>query len=240
MGVKSLIDLGCGRGISTSYFMEYGVDALCVEGSHDAVQKSLLPRDNIVEHDFTRGPWWPNKTFDAVWSVEFLEHVGRMYIKNYMPILKKSALIFVTASTGGGWHHVEIREPWWWRGRFTAAGFVYSEELTTRVRHAAAATNVRGSGMRIAGRMMVFINPSVASLPEHDHLFAGDGCIFKDETDLPCNNRYKWFTEVDNVPAQYQALLTCKFQPQAKVNISDYPGFGVYNCTRNEKAFGSF
>ena len=61
----------------------------------------------VIEHDFSRGPWWPSETYDVAWSVEFLEHVGRNYMRNYMPIFKKAALLFVTHSTWGGWHHVE-------------------------------------------------------------------------------------------------------------------------------------
>lgn len=78
IGVKSVVDVGCGRGISTSWFLMHGVDALCVEGSHDAAEKTMLldPARQMVEHDFSRGPWWPKKTYDAVWCVEFLEHVS--------------------------------------------------------------------------------------------------------------------------------------------------------------------
>lgn len=57
LGVKSVLDIGCGRGISTSYFLSKGVKVLCVEGSHDAVLHSFLPQALIVEHDYTRGPW---------------------------------------------------------------------------------------------------------------------------------------------------------------------------------------
>lgn len=78
LGVKSVLDVGCGRGISTSWFVMHGIDALCVEGSHDAREQTMLPDPNkqIVEHDFSRGPWWPAKTYDAIWCVEFLEHVS--------------------------------------------------------------------------------------------------------------------------------------------------------------------
>lgn len=67
MGVKSLIDVGCGRGISTSWFVLHGMEyVVCVEGSHDAVTHSLLPglkpqegtEFELVEHDFSLGPWW--------------------------------------------------------------------------------------------------------------------------------------------------------------------------------------
>ena len=104
-GVKSILDVGCGRGVSTAWFALHGVDALCVEGSHDAVTKSMLPDPSmqVVEHDFSRGPWWPPHTVDAVWSVEFLEHVGRNFHQNYIPAFRKAALIFVTHSQWGGW-----------------------------------------------------------------------------------------------------------------------------------------
>lgn len=35
-------------------------------------------------------------------------------------------------------------------------------------------------GMHILFNMLVFINPMVSSLPEHEHLYAGEGC-FKEE-----------------------------------------------------------
>ena len=31
-GVKSVIDVGCGRGISTKWFLDRKLDVLCVEG----------------------------------------------------------------------------------------------------------------------------------------------------------------------------------------------------------------
>ncbi len=78
VGVHSLLDVGCGRGISTSWFYFHGVDVQCVEGSHDAIENTVMPDPSrIVEHDFSRGPWWPEKTYDAVWCVEFLEHVSK-------------------------------------------------------------------------------------------------------------------------------------------------------------------
>jgi len=109
LGVKSVLDVGCGRGFSTSWFAMHGADVLCVEGSHDAVTRSVLPdpANQLVEHDFSRGPWWPDRTYDIAWSVEFLEHVNLQYHFNYVAALRKAAVIFVTSSNGPGWHHVE-------------------------------------------------------------------------------------------------------------------------------------
>ena len=135
-GVKSLLDVGCGRGISTSWFALHGVDALCVEGSHDAVTQSILPDPStqVVEHDFSRGPWWPTRTVDAVWCVEFLEHVGRNFHHNYLPAFRKAALIFATNSRWGGWHHVEVHDDIWWISKFESYGFIYSAELSQVVK----------------------------------------------------------------------------------------------------------
>jgi len=120
LGIKSVLDVGCGRGISTSWFYLQGVKVECVEGSHDAFDRSMLlslmkEKDKdvdlskvMVEHDFSRGPWWPEQTVDMVWSVEFLEHVGRNFEKNYLTAFKKAAFVVVTHSNWGGWHHTEV------------------------------------------------------------------------------------------------------------------------------------
>jgi hypothetical protein len=106
-GIKSILDVGCGRGISTSWFHFHGVQVQCVEGSHDGVEQNILPNKatQVVEHDFSRGPWWPEQTVDAVWCVEFLEHVGRNFHHNYLPAFRKAALLFVTHSS---WYVCEI------------------------------------------------------------------------------------------------------------------------------------
>lgn len=75
LGIKSLLDLGCGIGTSTSWFVLHGLEyVVCAEGSHDAVTQNFLPKIeekrqvpsgtkiDLVEHDFSRGPWWPERT----------------------------------------------------------------------------------------------------------------------------------------------------------------------------------
>jgi hypothetical protein len=188
LGVKSLLDVGCGRGTSSRWFLEHKVKVLCVEGSKDAVSKSFLPTDLIVEHDYSRGPWWPRDTYDAVWNVEFLEHVSRQYQYNYIQTFRKAALIFVTSSRFEGWHHVEVHEDDWWIRKFTSFGFVYDDFLTQQVRQWARddrtsnytlPTGGKPDPQHISRSMKVFINPAVASLPAHAHLFPDHGCLGK-------------------------------------------------------------
>lgn len=195
LGIKSVMDVGCGRGISTLYFLEHGVDILCLEGSHDAVENTLLPdpENQIVEHDFSRGPYWPSKTYDAVWSVEFLEHVGRNYQYNYIQAFRKAALIFVTFSSWGGWHHVEVHEKNYWVTKYQMFGFQFSQVLTDEIiklgideaeeadKNTTNPDNLGPDGkpwnaQHIWTNMLVFINPAVAGMPEHAHLLAEPGC----------------------------------------------------------------
>ncbi len=227
LGIKSFLDIGCGRGISTEFFRQHGADVLCVEGSHDAYVNSYLPKHLIVEHDYTRGPWWPEKTYDAAWSVEFLEHVGRQFMPNYLPTFQRAALLFVTSSIFGGWHHTEVRLSWWWKSRFEAAGFVFSSDLTALVRqYAVAGKQSEFDSQHICMSMLVFINPAVARLPQHAHLFGGHGCVWGDNIGIPCTKgRYKWFSEVDIPPPRYESLITCDFNKKNKI---------FHNCTRNQ------
>jgi Methyltransferase domain len=193
-GVHSVIDIGCGRGISTSWFALHNCSVICAEGSHDAIEQSMVPNkeQNVIEHDFSRGPWWPEKTYDAVWSVEFLEHVGVQYHFNYIAAFRKAALIFVTSSRWGGWHHVEVHLDDWWIQKYESYGFKYDDKLTQQVRNIAqeesmvsrnrnnsdtfAPNGEHYNGQHIYLSMKVFINPMVASLPEHAHLFPQHGC----------------------------------------------------------------
>lgn len=211
LGIHSLLDVGCGRGTSTLWFLTHGVDILCAEGSHDAVEKSMLPdpANQIVEHDFSRGPWWPEKTYDAAWAVEFLEHVNLQFQFNYVTAFRKAALLFVTSSRNGGWHHVEthlgkftllIRKLlWflpvtltanffsdeWWIRKYESYGFRYSPELTKEIRDVAIKEKSQGktapngepyNAQHVWLTMKVFINPMVAALPQHAHLFPELGC----------------------------------------------------------------
>ena len=191
LGVKSLLDVGCGRGISTTWFLMHGVDILCVEGSHDAKERTMLPDPDtqMIEHDFSRGPWWPAKTYDAIWCVEFLEHVGRNFHHNYLPTFRKAAVIFVTHSIWGGWHHVEVHREDWWKMKMEMYGFRYSPELTQAIRTQAwnethaNPPRYAPNGKKLGAphihspNMQAFINPAVSALPQHAHMYYQEpGC----------------------------------------------------------------
>lgn len=241
--MKSLLDVGCGIGISTSWFVLHGLDYVhCVEGSHDAVEKSLLPGlketghvpnntiYGLTEHDFSRGPWWPDRTVDVAWAVEFSEHVGRNFQMNYFTSFRKAALIFMTHSHWGGWHHVEVHQNEWWVERMGMMGFQYSSFLTEMM-HKQAKMDVNRKDLvedmvtkgkntyhvaqHLSYTLQVFINPMVASLPQHAHLMAEVGCIVSGRVKVECGgpgttalpSHFKPLNLTDEMDANWLTLI---------------------------------
>ena len=46
VAIKSVIDIGCGRGFAADYFMDKGMDVRGVEGCKEAIERNLLAQKN--------------------------------------------------------------------------------------------------------------------------------------------------------------------------------------------------
>ena len=83
---------------------------------------------------------------------------------------------------------MEVHDTDWWITKFESYGFKYNAQLTNKVKDIASKhkTDLMPNGKEYKAQhlwlhMMVFINPVVAALPEHHHLFAEPGCFDKHE-----------------------------------------------------------
>ena len=97
---------------------------------------------------------------------------------------------------------MEVNEHWWWHARFTAAGFVRLDELSEIVRGHQSPKQSK----HLAHGLQVFLNPRVASLPQHKHLFGGKGCF---SGVITGRNGGALCTGADALPADYESLLDC-------------------------------
>src|SRR5688572_19773196 len=89
LGVRTVLDVGCGEGHTVRYFTSLGCEAFGIDGSAKAMRDSVAPSQQIV-HDFTAGPFDPRRTFDLVWSCEFVEHIDEEYSTHFLRTFQHS------------------------------------------------------------------------------------------------------------------------------------------------------
>lgn len=115
----SVIDVGCGAGTAMRWFEARGCDVLGVDG--------LPPPHvtNIVEHDYTLGPYEPQQSFDLCWCCEFVEHIDEEYIPNFVATFRSARYVMMTHGLywQDGHHHVNCQRPEYWIKRMNASGF---------------------------------------------------------------------------------------------------------------------
>jgi len=130
-GIKSVIDVGCGEGHSTKYFLDNGIECVGVEGGENAYNNSPV-KNNLVLHDYTEGSYVTEKEYDAVWCCEFVEHVEEKFVDNFLSTFKCAKKIFMTHAIPGqeGYHHVNCRESNYWINKLESIGFSHNEELS--------------------------------------------------------------------------------------------------------------
>lgn len=136
VGIRSVLDVGCGSGVAVKYFGD--TLGLKVRGVDGIAQ----PDRRIKRHDFTKGPFIPYEFFDLGYSTEFVEHVEGDYMVNYLASLRRCRMVALTFAIPGqqGYHHVHCQPEEFWLGALAAHGFLLDKELTT-VGRAIAAKN---------------------------------------------------------------------------------------------------
>jgi SAM-dependent methyltransferase len=139
LNIKSVIDIGCGKGYSARFFKSIGCEVMGVEGSPVAHAQSLI-QDECVLHDYTLGKTTIDRKFDLAWSCEFVEHVEAKYIDNFAPDFQKAKYLAMTfAGIGqGGHHHVNENTQQYWINTLSSYGFDFSESITNELRHKAS------------------------------------------------------------------------------------------------------
>lgn len=130
--VRSVLDVGCGEGHCAAFFEDLGCEVLGVDGSVQAKRASVIPDHHIV-HDFVTGAYSPTSQFDLVWSCEFVEHVEKRYMANFLETFGASRhyiMMTYAPPRQGGWHHVNCRPERYWVRKLKTLGFRYDHDLT--------------------------------------------------------------------------------------------------------------
>lgn len=128
---RSVLDVGCGTGVSLAYFLQNGVDGTGVENSKLAISKSLV-KEKIIKHNLKR-PLNLNRKFDLVWSFEVIEHIHPHFEATFLDTLvghSNRVIISAAFPNQGGHGHFNEQLPQYWITRFSELGFQLNERIT--------------------------------------------------------------------------------------------------------------
>jgi hypothetical protein len=158
---KTMLDVGCGAGFSTKYFIDKGIDSMGVEGFLTAINESKI-KEFIHIHDYVESEFLPEKEYDMAWCCEFVEHVEEIYSENFMKTFSKCKVVAMTHAVPGqpGFHHVNCQPAEYWVRRFEKLGFSYNEKLSIECRNSLPSYNDDPSfipnGGHVKNTLMIF------------------------------------------------------------------------------------
>lgn len=137
MKPASILDVGCGFGYSTEFFLSKFVEVLGIEGSklvHEKISPSI--QDRVVIHDFSGGPMKPAKRYDLAWCCEVLEHIDPENVDHILDTLCFADKIVLTHALPGqgGHHHVNCQLPSYWIKRFAERDYSLDAVSTKAIR----------------------------------------------------------------------------------------------------------
>lgn len=141
LGVRSVLDVGCGRGVWVGEWRRRGVaDVLGVDGAYVDTERLAIPVDSFVKHDVAQ-PFDLRRRFDLVQCLEVGEHIQEASAETLMDNVTThgDAILFSAAVPGqGGEFHVNEQPYGYWRDKFAARGFRTFDWLRPRIQHLTA------------------------------------------------------------------------------------------------------
>lgn len=134
MGVKTMVDIGCGPAGMVELARSKGLEVLGVDGDF-VVEHNV---DDIVIHDYQAAPYVPEKSYDLAWTVEFVEHIEEQYIRNFVATMDKCKYVLMTHAFPGqpGHHHVNCQTTEYWAHIMNAFGYSILIDETNAIRAA--------------------------------------------------------------------------------------------------------
>lgn len=126
LGIKSVLDVGCGAGAWLSVYRQQGVaDILGVDGAYVREDSLLVPPQAFQARDITQ-PFDLRRQFDLVQCLEVGEHVPKAASKSLVENLVRHGklVLFSAAIPGqGGEHHINEQPCEFWRHLFNSHGY---------------------------------------------------------------------------------------------------------------------
>ena len=136
--IKSVLDIGCGRGAWLSEWRAAGLDnAMGIDGAYVHIDRLLIPRESFIPHDLTQPLRLPG-SFDLVQSLEVAEHLDEPFANGFVDMLVShgSYVMFSAATPGpGGEFHINEQPLEYWREKFRKRGYRTFDPLRPVIRN---------------------------------------------------------------------------------------------------------
>lgn len=155
LDIKSVIDIGCGAGYTLQWFANQGLDVLGVDGDPEAVKlASEKVSGHVFEHDFTVGRLPLVRDYDFGWCCEFVEHVEKKYMENYLRAFDHCKVLAMTFAEPGqqGYHHVNCVPEKEWIDTMESRGFTFERMSSMLLR----AMMPKDHGQHIKRSLLIF------------------------------------------------------------------------------------
>jgi SAM-dependent methyltransferase len=124
--IRSVLDIGCGRGAWLAWWLAHGVtDVLGVDGAYVDVDKLHVPKSSFLSFDLIQ-PLSLGREFDLVQSIEVAEHLPAAAADQFINNLVQHGklIMFSAAIPGqGGSQHINEQPMEHWRSKFAARGY---------------------------------------------------------------------------------------------------------------------
>lgn len=149
--VKTVTDVGSGRGFAAKWFLEHNCKTIAIEGLHDNVVNAIVP---TIEHDLTVSSHVTDSDF--INCIEVVEHIEEKYLDNLLDTLCCGKLLLMTHAIPGqdGWHHVNCQESEYWIEKISSRGFTFLSDESKIIRDLA----LQDEAYHVSRNGMIFKN----------------------------------------------------------------------------------
>lgn len=153
--VRSVLDLGSGRGFSAAWFHKAGCQTVAMDGEIINVKTAVHP---TVHHNLEAGPFVC--PVDLVHCQEVVEHIEEKYLNNLLNTLANGQFILMTHAEPDqpGYNHVNCQTSNYWVKQLDKYGYNFLEADSKMVRYVAAsesAHHLARSGL-VFGRRIIY------------------------------------------------------------------------------------
>ncbi|OGG73575.1 hypothetical protein A3H74_03390 [Candidatus Kaiserbacteria bacterium RIFCSPLOWO2_02_FULL_51_13] len=133
---KSVVDIGCGRGLWLKAFLEQGIaDVEGYDGDYVEREKLAFPKEHFHAVDLEK-PITLERTFDLAVCLEVGEHLSDSISDTLVETLTASAPVVLFSAAiplQGGSRHINEQWPEYWEKKFTTNGFVPVDALRRHI-----------------------------------------------------------------------------------------------------------